>query len=101
MNSQRVSNAVSAIHRWLGSQQFCVHKSTGCDPDCLHLTDQSACNSLDNDPFNTLNYSDDFAGAELQFIRSNLSFLSMGTLLEVPNLAESTSKVVSPCQQMI
>ena len=97
MNGQRVSNAVSAIHRSLGRQLRCDHRAAGCNTDCIHLTSQS----ITTDPFNTLNYSDDFAGAEILFERSSLSFNTMGTFLEVLNLTESLPKAVSPCQIML
>ena len=97
MNGQRVSNAVSAIHRTLGLQLSCAHTPVGCQSDCPHLADQASCTEL----FNTLNYSDDFAGAEVLFTRSNLSFNTMGTLLDVLHLTESIPKAISPCQVMI
>ena len=97
MNGQRVSSAVSAIHRSLGRQQRCDHRVAGCKPDCSHISNLSNTAV----PFNTLNYSDDFGGAELQLDRSKLSFDTMGTLLEVLNLAESVPKAVGPCQIML
>ena len=57
MNGQRVTNAVSHIHKSLGLYNKCIHKKGGCDSDCTHLNSDSNNLSL----FNTLNYSDDFA----------------------------------------
>ena len=96
MNGHRVTNCVSAIHRSLGSENYCSHKSDGCDSNCPHsLTD-----SITLSPFNTLNYSDDFAGVEGNLNRANISFSVMGSLLTELGLTESTDKAVSPCQRL-
>ena len=76
LNGQRVSNMVSQIHR-----------------------DRSL---LQNDlPFNILNYSDDYAGAEGSFETATLSFSALSTLLTELGLAESVDKAVSPTTSMI
>ena len=41
MNGQRVTNAVSSIHRALGLSNFCSHRSNGCDQHCLHKSSHS------------------------------------------------------------
>ena len=98
LNGQRVSSAVSAIHRSLGKQSYCSHLKAGCLPDCSHYTPLG--NAVLNDPFNTLNYSDDFGGAEVQHSRSKLSFDILGSLLYELGIAESLPKAVSPCNVM-
>jgi len=64
MNGQRVKNAVSCIHRALGFTHYCS------DTNCT----SSLSDSLSLSPFNTLKYSDDFAGVEETFDRATLSF---------------------------
>ena len=94
LNGQRVTNAVSFIHKSLGLFSNCIHKPGGCEENCLHY-------SLYNSqllPFNTLNYSDDFADVAPSLERSTLSFNLMGSLLQVLGLAESLDKAVSPTQ---
>ena len=117
MNAQRVTNAVSCIHRSLGLTQSCIHRHDGCEPNCIHLiselksdtdtdteTDSSANAepSVDissfNTPFNILNYSDDFGGIEASFSRATLSFNVLGSLLSELGLSEASDKAVPPCQ---
>ena len=76
LNGQRVSNAVSEIHRELG------------------LKNQ-------NSNFNILNYSDDYAGAELTLESASLSFSALSTLLSDLGLEESLDKAVPPCTTMV
>ena len=99
MNGQRVTTAVSTIHRSMSSLKSCSHKSTGCDKNCGHLTIPET--DLDIEPFNTLNYSDDFAGAEVGLPRSTLAFNLMGSLLAELDLTESFIKALSPREIMI
>ena len=109
MNGQRVTNAVSSIHRKLGLSNYCSHKPNGCDHNCSHLTqfnssqlhsDQPQSNSTLFQPseFNTLNYSDDMAGVEQTLERANLAFSLMGSLLNELGLSESLDKAVKPTQ---
>ena len=98
MNGQRVSSLIAAIHRSLGYQLQCNHRVFGCKSDCVHVSSPDEARSVCTDPFNCLNYSDDFAGAEIKLIRSTLSFNALGSLLEELNVDESTDKQVSPCQ---
>ena len=112
MNGQRVTNAVSFVHRKLGLSNSCIHKSNGCDSHCAHLTQphssqlysaqplSSDCNStyLEPSEFNTLNYSDDMAGVEQTLERANLAFSVMGSLLNELGLSESLDKAVKPTQ---
>ena len=93
MNGQRVTNAVTNIHRSLGNSTSCYHIVTGCKHLCPHTV-----NSEPLQPFNTLNYSDDFAGVELSADRAKFSFDVMSSLLAELGLAESVHKAVSPCQ---
>ena len=96
MNGQRVSSAVASIHRSLGYNLQCKHRFSGCSPECPHLT--SPTESLEAEPFNSLNYSDDFAGGEVKLARSHLAFNTLGTLLEELMIDESKAKAVSPSQ---
>ena len=75
LNGQRVSNAVSHIHRTLGVRN--------------HDTS-----------FNILNYSDDYAGCEVTFDSAELSFSSLSTLLSELGLQESVDKAVAPSTTM-
>ena len=60
MNGQRVSTAIAAIHRSLGHQLQCNHKNTGCQHNCLHVTYPTESKEASSDPFNTLNYSEEY-----------------------------------------
>ena len=101
LNGQRVTTAVSTIHRTMGTMTECVHKSDGCDSTCGHLTTESVvCPQTTISEFNTLNYSDDFAGAEIDLSRAKLSFNMMGSLLSVLGLTESEKKAESPQKVM-
>ena len=51
-------------------------------------------------PFFVLNYADDFAGAEASKSTAELSFSTMGNLLEMINLIESTEKASPPATRM-
>ena len=55
---------------------------------------------LTGEPFNILNYADDFAGAENSLSRAEMSFNKMGDLLSQINLAESASKACPPSNVM-
>ena len=50
--------------------------------------------------FHCLNYSDDFAGAELELDRAQLSFDQLGQLLANIGLDESKSKAFGPATTM-
>jgi hypothetical protein len=50
--------------------------------------------------FHILNYADDFAGAEDNKIRANLSFAKLGDLLAEIGLNESLSKATPPSTRM-
>ena len=93
LNGQRVSDAVSHIHHNLGNYTNCIHKSGGCDADCLHVTTKTDS----TEPFISLNYSDDFGGLSATFDRAMLSFDVMGSLLAELGLSESLEKAVPPC----
>ena len=76
LNGQRVSNAVSRIHNHLGLSNHLI-------------------------PFNILNYSDDYAGAELTLENAMLSFTALSSLLSELGLSESVDKAVSPTTTLI
>ena len=92
LKGQRVTNCVSTIHRNIGRFVNCSHSAemkTACplsDPKCA------------SSPFNVLNYSDDFAGCEASFESALLSFNSLGSLLSVLGLSESSDKAEPPTQ---
>ena len=88
---------MSAIHRTLGLANYCTHKSNGCDKDYTHLSVSTLSDSTYLTPFNTLNYSDDFAAVEGTLDRATLSFNIMGSLLSELGLSESIDKAVLPC----
>ena len=92
MNGQRVSTAVSTIHRLLGQSSYCIHKVVGCVDNCPHLSLNDDAAQLE--PFNVLNYSDDFAGAEVKIGRADLSYKTLGSLLHELNILESFKKAV-------
>ena len=89
MNGQRVSNLVSAIHRSIGSKENLIKTYISPDSPVTCLS-----------PFNTLNYSDDFAGAQSSFERAQLSYLAMGNLLKALGLTDSLDKALGPSQVM-
>ena len=92
LNGQRVTTAVATIHRSIGKSTQYLSKEHG------YTTDGNQ--SVSPSEFNTLNYSDDFAGAELILSRANLSFEEMGCLLNKLGLIESLPKAESPNQIM-
>ena len=90
MSGQRVSSAVSAIHRSLGTNTDQLSSVISSDfPPEVQLQ-----------PFNTFNYSDDFGGCEQSEERALLSFNAMGELLKLLGLTESEEKAVPPSQVM-
>ena len=103
MNGQRVTNMVSAIHRSLGTymdlpESFLSLNSASDSLNSVSDSMNSVSDSPIYEPFNTLNYSDDFSDVEPTFERAQLSFSLMGWLLEELGLSEATDKAVSPCQ---
>ena len=103
MNGQRVTNMVSAIHRSLGTymdlpESFLSLNSASDSLNSVSDSMNSVSDSSIYEPFNTLNYSDDFSDVEPTFERAQLSFSLMGWLLEELGLSEATDKAVSPCQ---
>ena len=52
-------------------------------------------------PFNILNYSDDYAGAQLTFNDAMLSFSALSHLLSDLGLAEYIDKAISPTTSLI
>ena len=106
MNGQRVTNAVSVIHRSLGLSQN-IPQNMAKVETCFTKTDSSAAktdstanissDSVYPEVFNTLNYSDDFSGVQATLERATSSFELLGTLLCELGLSESTEKAVPPC----
>ena len=72
--------------QWLTSAVSYIHSNLGLDK-----TDK---------PFNILNYADDFAGAEAEMSRAQLSFDTLGQLLSDIGLTESKSKACPPTTTM-
>ena len=99
MNGQRVTSAISAIHRSLGYSYIDADSPNSVsllNSDTSHASLLS--DSSNSSPFNTLNYSDDTAGVEATLERATLSFNLMGSLLEDLGFAESKDKAVPPTQ---
>ena len=71
MSGQRVSSAVSVIHRAAGMSTY-------------------------GTPYNVLNYSDDYCGAEKSYAHSLESFIGLSETLKTLGLDESFEKAVSP-----
>lgn len=76
LQGQKVTDAVSWIHRRLGLD--------------------SPCGEL----FQVCNYSDDFGGVEEDPVQAQRSFIGLSILLSDLGLAESSSKAVAPTTQM-
>ena len=92
-NGQRVTSAVSAIHRSLR------HTHPGSNGvSCHQLCPTANCDREQLKPFNTLNYSDDFAGVEPCLETATVSFNLMSSLLSDLGLTESLNKAEKPCQ---
>ena len=68
--------------QWLTTAVSYIHSNLGFDTS--------------NEAFNILNYADDFAGAEVNADRAQLSFDTLGSLLSELGLIESTSKACPP-----
>ena len=61
---------------------------------------QNLGTEITGSPFFCLNYSDDFAGAEKEYVTANLAFESLGNVLEEINLVESKAKACAPSTKM-
>ena len=72
--------------QWLTSAVSFIHAKLGFE--------------LTNQLFNILNYADDFAGAEAELSRAQLSFDTLGQLLFDIGLDESKSKATPPSTEM-
>ena len=72
--------------QWLSTAVSFIHSHLGLE--------------LDNDPFSILNYADDFAGAEQSLSRADLSFQTLGKLLNELGLFESLDKACPPSTTM-
>ena len=76
LQGQKVTTAVTWIHRRLGYE------------------------TEDEEPYRSLNYSDDIGGCELTLARATQSFEALGRLLTELGLVESTSKAHPPSTSM-
>ena len=76
LQGQRITNAVSWIHRRLGYE------------------------TPEEEPYSSINYSDDIGGGEVTYERALESFNALGDLLVDLGLAESTSKAHKPSTSM-
>ena len=72
--------------QWLSTAISFIHTKLGVE--------------LSDEEFFTLNYADDFAGAEISLERAKLSFDTIGRLLSELNIEESVSKACSPSTSM-
>ena len=124
LNGQRVTDAVSWIHRNLGLEYIAGSQSPQEETNQLpRPEDQSAgptnqskalsglksaahpalISNLDPDrpqPFNCINYSDDLAGCETFLPRANAAFTALGCLLQELGLKESEEKASAPNTSM-
>ena len=87
---------VSAIHRSLGTLSELPESFRHLHSTSDYLN--SVSDSFISEPFNTLNYSDDFSDIEPTFERATLSFSLMGWLLEELGLSEAPEKAIALCQ---
>ena len=53
------------------------------------------------EPYNIVNYSDDFAGCETELHKATASFMGLGSLMQALGLAESVDKACSPSTNMV
>ena len=74
------------VGQWLTSAVSYIHTKFGLEKT--------------GEPFNILNYADDFAGAEADNSRAHFSFESLGKLLSDIGLNESKSKACPPSTSM-
>ena len=72
--------------QWVSSAVAFIHARLGIE--------------LTSEMFNILNYSDDFAGAEVSKERAELSFTTLGNLLKELGLEESVDKATQPSTNM-
>ena len=110
LNGQRVTDAVTWIHRNLGLEytepesEQPISKATSRTSKGLETSMHPAL-VLDIDlhsaqPYNSINYSDDLAGCEAACHRATAAFLALGNLLEELGLKESTEKACAPATSM-
>ena len=102
LQGQRITDAVTWIHRNLGldyvlpeGQLLGDHQVTSRHPA---LTPDS--NPDKQSKYNSVNYSDDFAGLESTLHKSTASFLALGALLSELGLIESQEKACAPSQEL-
>ena len=112
LQGQKVSDAVSWIHRNLGLEYV---PPTVTSPPGTTVVSQAGSNQMEvrnsaiipdidptrQSPYNTLNYSDDLGGGEKSFHKATEAFESMGTLLKDLGLEESVDKACAPSRKMV
>ena len=106
LNGQRVTDAVSWIVRNLGLEYVTPdqHKNSPTTTRQEPSTHPALATQLDPDreqPFNCMNYSDDFSGCESSLHRAEAAFLVLGNLLTELGLQESVEKACSPAPSMV
>ena len=113
LNGQRVTDAVSWIHRNLGLEYVapqnsesaaCQNEKPGCHSSPEITTHAALITELDPDrqkQYNSINYSDDLAGCESSLHRAIAAFKALGDLLEELGLKESVEKACAPSTSMV
>ena len=108
LQGQKVSNAVSWIHRNKGLE-YLEPENSGhevrevCTPPelALHPAIAPVLQPDHTLPFNCVNYSDDFAGGEESLHRAEASFKTIRELFKSLGLEESTDKACEPSTNMV
>ena len=116
LNGQRVTDAVTWIHRNLGLEYSAVQQvpqpgSGACSSELSSSTPSvknrethpALVTDLDphrQQPYHSINYSDDLAGAESSMERAVAAFKALGSLLVELGLKESEEKACGPATSM-
>ena len=107
LQGQKVSNAVSWIHRNKGLEYLPPNSLECSRVETIRENDpvvhQAIAPNLDPDrplPYNCVNYSDDLAGCEETLHKADASFKSLGELFKSLGLEESVEKSSKPSTVM-
>ena len=113
LNGQRVTDAVSWIHKNLGLEYVapqnletpaCQEKTAISYPTPAPSSHAALLTGLDpnrQQPYNSINYSDDLAGCETSLHRAVAAYEALGNLLVELGLKESVEKACSPSTSMV
>ena len=101
---QKVSDAVSWIHRNFGLEYFPPEKHAREPTSDSSWVHSALRVNLDPDrplSFNNVNYSDDFGGCESSLHKATASYQALATLFAELGLSESVDKACSPATSMV